>query len=376
MQLVLVAHRRRAAFEVAHIGALVGDDQRALELAGIALVDAEIGRQLHRAAHARRHVDEGAVGEHRRVERGEEIVGDRHHRAEIFLHQLGMLLQRLGDRHEEHAGLGELRLEGGRDRDRIEHRVDRDAAVAVAALACPRALDAEQRFPLAQRNAELLVGRENLGIDLVERLRSVLLLRRRVVVEVLVVDRAIAHARPAGLAHGQPAPIGVEPPGEHPLRLVLLRRDEADDVFGEPLGGLVGFDVRLEPILVLIDVDTANLIDGLLYGRHSSLRCGFKDRGLDQSVMVGVSGLPSPSLLRFRRRCPVTSLSNAPDTLIQALMKRSISDSVVVGPRLTRTAPRASAPEHPWRRAHARAGPCPRSRRRPRTPPRRRDRRR
>ena len=74
MQLVLVAHRRGAAFEIAHVGALVGDDQRALELAGVALVDAEIGGQLHRAAHARRHIDERAVGEHRRVERGEEVV--------------------------------------------------------------------------------------------------------------------------------------------------------------------------------------------------------------------------------------------------------------------------------------------------------------
>ena len=166
VQLVLVAHRRRAAFEIADIGALVGDDQRALELAGIAFVDAEIGRQLHRAAHARRHVDERAVGEHRRVERGEEIVADRHHRAEILFHQLGMLVDRLRDRHEEDAGLGELGLEGGGDRNRIEHRIDRDAAIAVAALAfgivrllAVRLLDAQQRFPLAQRNAELLVGR-------------------------------------------------------------------------------------------------------------------------------------------------------------------------------------------------------------------------
>ena len=105
VQLVLVAHRRGAAFEIAHVGALVGDDQRALELAGVLLVDAEIGRELHRAAHARRHVDERAVGEHRRIERGEEIVGHRHHGAEILLHQLGMLAQRLGDRHEDDAGL-------------------------------------------------------------------------------------------------------------------------------------------------------------------------------------------------------------------------------------------------------------------------------
>src|SRR5262249_60254888 len=39
---------------------------------------------------------------------------------------------------------------------------------------------------------------------------------------------------------------------------------------------------------------------------------------------------------------PSDPLTNDPDTLIQASMKRSISDSVVLGPRLTRTAARAS----------------------------------
>ena len=52
VQLVLVAHRRGAAFEVADVRAFVGDDQRALELPGVLGVDAEVGRQLHRAAHA------------------------------------------------------------------------------------------------------------------------------------------------------------------------------------------------------------------------------------------------------------------------------------------------------------------------------------
>ena len=78
VKLVLVALGRRAAFEIADVGALVGDDQRALELAGVLLVDAEIGRKLHRAAHARRHVDERAVREHRGIQRRVKIVGRRH----------------------------------------------------------------------------------------------------------------------------------------------------------------------------------------------------------------------------------------------------------------------------------------------------------
>ena len=125
VKLVFVAHRRGAALEIAHVRALVGDDEGALELAGLLLVDAEIGRQLHRAADARRHIDEAAVGIHRGIERGVEIVGDRHDRAEIFAHKLRMGLHRLRHRAEDHAGLGQLFLEGGHDGDGVEHGIDR-----------------------------------------------------------------------------------------------------------------------------------------------------------------------------------------------------------------------------------------------------------
>ena len=54
-------HRGRAALDVVHLGALVGDDQRPLELAGVLGVDAEVGLQRHLDVDARRHVDE-AVG--------------------------------------------------------------------------------------------------------------------------------------------------------------------------------------------------------------------------------------------------------------------------------------------------------------------------
>ena len=74
-------------------------------LSSIDEIDPEIGRQFHRTAHARRHIDERAIGEHGRVQRREVVVGGRHDRAEIFLHELGMLADRFRDRHEDHAGL-------------------------------------------------------------------------------------------------------------------------------------------------------------------------------------------------------------------------------------------------------------------------------
>src|SRR5207253_3038886 len=67
VQLVLVALRRGAAFEIADIAAGIGDQQSALELPAFGGVDPEIGAQLNRTAHALRDVGEGAVAEYRRI---------------------------------------------------------------------------------------------------------------------------------------------------------------------------------------------------------------------------------------------------------------------------------------------------------------------
>ena len=238
VQLVLVAHRRRAAFEVAHVAALVGDDQRALELAGIGRVDAEIGGQLHRAAHALRHIDEGAVGEDGRIQRREEIVRRRHHAAQIPAHQFRMLGDGLRDGAEDDAGLGQLLAEGGGHGHRIEDRVHGHAG---------------QHLLLVQRNAELLVGFQKLRIHLVETLRRILLrLRGRVVGNGLVVDGLVMNVRPVRLGHRPPVAIGFQAPLGHPFRLVLLGRNQPDDVLVQPRRRGVRFDVGDEAGIVLV----------------------------------------------------------------------------------------------------------------------------
>ena len=58
MQLVLVAHRCCAAFKIAYVGIVVGNDEGALKLTCVLCVDAEIRAELHGAAHALRNVNE------------------------------------------------------------------------------------------------------------------------------------------------------------------------------------------------------------------------------------------------------------------------------------------------------------------------------
>src|SRR4029079_13141152 len=78
------------------------------------------------------------------------------------------------------------------------------------------------------------------------------------------------------LLMGHQRDMALHPPFQHPGRLVLLCGDEADGVFRQPLGGLVGLDKRLKPISILIDVDTPDAVDRLLYGWHSILRSRFQ----------------------------------------------------------------------------------------------------
>ena len=81
---------------------------------------------------------------------------------------------------------------------------------------------------------------------------------------------------PRSAPQGQPAAIGLKAPFEHPVRLVLLGRDETDGVFRQALGGLVHLDDRLEPVFDTVDVDLADPIDRLLHSRHSVLRSRFQ----------------------------------------------------------------------------------------------------
>ncbi len=221
-------------------------------------------RQLHRATHALGDVDEGAVGEDRAVQAGKIIVALRDDAAEIFAHQLGMLVHCLADGHENDAGLLQLLAKGGRDRDAVEHRVDRDF---------PRALDAGEHLLLLDRDSELFIDSQDLGIDLVEAAELGLLLRLSVIISVLIIDLGQIELGPVDLFHLEPRAIALEAPVEHPPGLVLLRRDEADRVFIEALGRELLLDVAGEAPFVILGDLLADLavLDGLVH-RASSIR--------------------------------------------------------------------------------------------------------
>ena len=133
--------RRGAAFHVHHFRAFIGDDERALELAELLAVDAEVGleRMLH--LHAGRHINERAATEDSAVERREFVVASGNDLAEPLLEDLGMFVEAFGAVDEDDA----LLLDGGFD-------------VRIGGLAVILCLDTGEEFAFLLRDAETVEG--------------------------------------------------------------------------------------------------------------------------------------------------------------------------------------------------------------------------
>src|SRR5262245_26883098 len=165
-----------------------------------------------------------------------------------------MLAYSLGNRAEDDAQLLEPPFESGGDGDRVEHGINRDAG---------------ERRAFSKRDTELFVGPEQLGVHFIEALWLLAPLRGGVIVNLLVVDLGIGHARPGRfpLLRLLPEPERFQTPVEKPLRLFLLGRNEADGVLVEALRREVRLDVGDEAIFV-VALQRAKRFDRLLGCGH------------------------------------------------------------------------------------------------------------
>ena len=130
-------HRGRAALDVVHLGALVGDDQGALELAHVLRVDPEVGLQGHLDLDAGRHVDERPARPHRRVEGGELVVVGWDEGAEPPADVLGVLPYRRVHVAEQHALLPRGRPGCGGRRPRSRTAPSRRRGTCARPRGCP-----------------------------------------------------------------------------------------------------------------------------------------------------------------------------------------------------------------------------------------------
>ena len=235
MQLVLVALGRSATLEVTDVARLVRHHQGALELAGPGLVDPEVCAELHGALHPLGDVAKRPVGEHRRIQGRVEIVPHRNHGAQVLPNQLRVLLDRFAHAAEDDAEFGELVLEGRRHAHAVHHEVHRHPAESLLFF---------------EGNAQLVHGLPKLRVHVVHRRQFLLLLGGRIVADGLEVGLFVMKVRPFRLDHVGPHLEGVQAPLQQPVRLVLLRTDESNDVFIQPCRCFVCIDVCGEAKLV------------------------------------------------------------------------------------------------------------------------------
>ena len=220
-----------------HLRTLVGDDQRALELAHVLGVDPEIGLERHLDLDAFGNVHERSAGPHGRVECGELVVGDRDDRGEILLHDLGMLAQRRIHVAEDHAVAFEFLDDG-----------------VIDDLGLVLRRDAAEEFALGFGDAELFEGALDVVGDVVPRLFG-LLAGLHEVEDVVEVDRVEQlGVAPRGHRLGAEDVVGVQPELAHPRGLVLHRRDALDNTARQPLLGLENVVLGVvEPVSVFLD---------------------------------------------------------------------------------------------------------------------------
>ncbi len=104
-----------------------------------------------------------------------------------------------------------------------------------------------------QGDAELVVGFDQLRVDFIEALGSVLhRFGRGEIGDFVEFDRRVLHMRPFRLSHLQPVAVGLQAPFEQPLGLVLAAGNEPDGVFIQARWQGVGLDIRGEARSVLL----------------------------------------------------------------------------------------------------------------------------
>src|SRR5437867_6655573 len=91
--------RGRATFHVGHLRALIGDNERALELAKIFGVDTKISLERMFHFHPWRDIDKRAAAKHGGIQRAEFVVADGDDLAEPLSENLGMILKARSEEH-------------------------------------------------------------------------------------------------------------------------------------------------------------------------------------------------------------------------------------------------------------------------------------
>src|SRR3954452_2776230 len=269
VQRVGAVRRGGAALDVVHVGALVGEDQRALELAHVLRVDAEVGLQRHLDVDARGHVDERAARPHGAVERREFVVVRRDDRREVLLDEVLVLAQRGVHVREDHA-LG------------LELLVD----LVVDDLGLVLRADAGEEVALRLGDPEPVEGLlDVLGHVVPRALRA--LGGADEVVDLVEVDLGERRRAPRRHRAGEEVVERLEAEVAHPLRLALELGDLLDELARQALRRLVEVVLRVVEAIALgvVGVDVLERLVLREHGVRLDLRGGHVGQSTSSLMM-------------------------------------------------------------------------------------------
>ena len=243
MQLVFVALRSSATLHIAHVGLLVGHNQRTFKLACASGIDAEIARKLHGAAHPFGNIAERPIAKHSRIQRGKEVVAYRHHRPKVLLHKVGVLLHRLTNGAEQDTLLLQHLLRGSLHRHRVHN-----------SIVC----HASQLFLFAQRDTQFVERSQQLGVHLVKALLQLALLWCGVIDDILIVHLVVLQVRPIGFLHRLPFTESLQTKLQQPVGLVLFLRDKTHHVLVKAFSDGVCVDIGHKAPFILFVCNLLN----------------------------------------------------------------------------------------------------------------------
>ena len=207
MQLVFVAHRSGTAFEIRHVGVVVGNDKCAFKLSCVTCIDAEIAAQLHRTVHTFWYINKRPVAEHRTVECSEEVVAVRHHRSEILSDEVWMVLNGIAYRAEDDALFSQFLLECGFYRHRVHDSIHSHSAKCKS---------------LFEWNAEFVECLHQFRVYFLILLLFLLCERVGIIGNGLIVNRGHIDVSPFRFLHFCPMAECFQTELEHPFRLSFL----------------------------------------------------------------------------------------------------------------------------------------------------------
>ena len=160
------------------------------------------------------------------------------------------------ERTEDDALFGKSRTEGRRDRNRVKYGIDRHSC---------------ERLALMERDAELVECLLKLRVYL---LRTVLvLLRSRIIYDVLEVYLRNVKVSPLWNRHLLPAAECLQTEVQHPLRFLLLCGDQAYDVLIQTFWYELLRDISHEAVLILL---LRNIIQYILTHILKLLSCNVR----------------------------------------------------------------------------------------------------